>query len=239
MTERRTYKQNAIDNIFNTVWGSYAKGVAPFPQEEIHVAGVSATFLFYLGYLEQAKEASYLYSTYMEAEAWKRFSEFDRIYTVFLAALFRDLAGARQEVQELWPRIVDWRQKLSVAQLYKARQSHLLIYEGYALAKLEQYGEVAEPVRLGFEGLRKGRGVHESPHKNSREYGLADVLLTLSDYKLEPGSKAKQAAQEALVIYKQENVKYGRLGYPVIFDLQFSYPDVFITVLPNPDPKKD
>lgn len=239
MTEGRTYKQNAIDNIFDTGWGSYAQGESRFPQEKIRVAGVSATFFFYLNYLDKARESSYLYSTYMEIEAEKQFSEFDKVYTLFLAALYRDLAQAHQEAQVLWNRLIEWRQNLSVDELYKASQAHLLIYEGYGLTKLERYNEVAKPVKSGFEGLQKGRGIHKPPHKNSREYGLVDVLITLSDYKLKPAPEARQAAQKSLIIYKEENVKYGRLGYPIIFDLQLSYSDVFTPVLPDLDVTKD
>jgi hypothetical protein len=56
---------------------------------------------------------------------------------------------------------------------------------------------------------------------------------------LDPNSDLKENAQKALEDYKKENVRYGRLGYPVIFDLQNSYPDVFHPVLPGPDPEKD
>jgi hypothetical protein len=42
-----------------------------------------------------------------------------------------------------------------------------------------------------------------------------------------------------LRVYKRENVRYGRLGYPIIFDLQFSYPDLLQPVLPAQNPVED
>lgn len=239
MSEHRTYKQNAIDNIFNTVWGSYADGTSAFPKGEIRVAGICATFFFDLGYLEQAREASYRYSIYMEKEAMQRSPAFNRIDALFFAGLYRDLAQRQQEARTLWLHYIEQRQALSMAQLYKWRQAHLLIYEGYALTKLGRHSEITEPVRAGFEGICQGKGVFKAPHRNSRVYALADFLLTLREHALDPTLGKKQAAQEALAAYKRENVRYGRLGYPIIFDLQFSFPDLLHPVLPAEDPAAD
>jgi hypothetical protein len=54
-----------------------------------------------------------------------------------------------------------------------------------------------------------------------------------------PSVEHKTQAQKALQIYKRENIRYGKRGYSVIFDLQFSYPDIFTPVLPGPKPDLD
>ena len=64
MSVTRTYQENARTNIFDSLWGGYVNGVAPFPRQELNVAGVSATFLFYLNYQEKARETAHPYSIF-------------------------------------------------------------------------------------------------------------------------------------------------------------------------------
>lgn len=107
------------------------------------------------------------------------------------------------------------------------------------MLKLGKYREIEAPAQIGLEGLRKGKGMFRIARQNEREYGLVDVMIKLSAYMLLPSQNAKALAQKALEKYKRENFKYGKLGYEVIFDLQFSYPDVFTRVLPGPTPERD
>jgi hypothetical protein len=238
MAKYPPYRQIITQNLLEDPnWGPYAKGKTGIPKQPIF-SGDIADWFFYLGDLKRAREVSYTYSLYSAEEATKR-DEYDELYYLFLAALYRSLTQKSSEAQNLWRALVNKRRKLDENGILQRRKAHIWIYEAYALTKLERFGEAAEPARRGFEGISKGKGIQPAPHKNSREYGLADVLIALADYRLTPTSVGKKKAQKALVTYKKENFKYGKLGYGVIFDLQFSYPDVFTPVLPGPDPEKD
>jgi hypothetical protein len=228
-------------------WGPYARGEASLPSSRLRGAYTWAGWLFYLGDLERAKEVSYAYSVWAQPKDPRPF--FPRNHplglhaglflNLFRTALFRDLAQAHLEAQALWQRLVDERRRVSEDDILKHRAVRIWVYEAYALAKLGRYDEVALPARKGFEGICNGKGVDRAPHNNSREYGLVAVLEGLAAYQMKPTPEGKEKAQKALTVYKRENLRYGRLGYEVIFDLQFSYPDVFTPVLPGPNPEKD
>jgi hypothetical protein len=219
-------------------WRPYATGEAELP-EASSSSRLMATFLFYLGDMQRAKETSYSYSIYSEERYERTILQFHRNVALFDAALFRDLAEVKTEARKLWQKIIVEVDNFSDDQIIKNRHAHLWIYQAYAFLKLGEYQKVTNPAKKGFDWIVKGKGIDKAPHRNSREYGLADVLFTLSDYMLNPNSELKEKAQSALEDYKKENVRYGKLGYPVIFDLQNSYPDVFNPVLPGPDPEKD
>jgi len=228
-------KKNLIDS---PVWGSYLRGECELPNRP-QTASHIATYLFYLGEIERARDVSHLFSRYCEENYRKYPRELNKLYHLFRAALFRDLSGRHQEAEEHWGVLVDLRRTVSEDEILKSSRANVLIYEAYALAKLGRYKDVPEPAQRGFQGIVKGKGITEAPHKNSLEYGLADILETLAYFKLDPKPGSQQKAQDALLAYKKENYRYGRLGYSVIFDLQMSYPDIFTPVLPGPDPDND
>jgi hypothetical protein len=223
MVARRTFKQTAIDQIHVMEHGTYSDPI----------------FYFYLGDIKEGIKSAYQYSRYFEEKAENMYLETDRIGSLFEAALHRDLARAHDEAHPLWQAVVERRRKLSEAEVMQGRSAGVFIYEGYALAKLERWDEVAAPVNLGFDGIRRGKGFTKAPHRNTREYGLAGVLLALSQHHLSPNDNSQPAIQKTMEVYKRENVRYGRVGYEVIFDLQFSYPHLLTPVLPDPDPLKD
>jgi|GEM_PF-4699707 len=218
-------------------FGPYARGETAVLHQPVDTSDV-VNWFFYMGDLEKAREVSYAYSVYCEQEAAKR-DEYEVLYDLFQAALYRSLAQKNSEAQKLWQDLVEKRRGLQEDRILTLKKAHYWIYEAYGLAKLERYVEVAEPAQLGFEGISKGKGIFPSPHRNTREYGLADILVALANFKLNPTSAGQQEAQKALMAYKKENITYSRLGYGVIFDLQFSYPDVFTPVLPGLDPEED
>jgi tetratricopeptide (TPR) repeat protein len=239
MSPPPSYTQLITRNLIESpVWGGYLRGEGELPNRP-QTANLIATFLFYLGDIERAREVSHLYSRYSEDNYNKYPRELNKLYHLFRAALFRALSGRQQEAEELWGTLVDLRRTVGEAEILKSRRANVLIYEAYALAKLGRYREVPEPAQRGFQGIIKGKGITEAPHKNSLEYGLADVLDTLVSFRLDPKPMSQQKSQDALLAYKKENFRYGRLGYSVIFDLQMSYPDVLKPVLPGPVPNED
>ncbi len=240
MAKKPSYRQLSINNIYETPeWTAYARGERSIPQEPEMAGGLAICF-YYLGDEERGKEASYLYSVYCAESAETVPYDFTKVLYLFDAALYRSLAQRPSEARALWQYLVNTRQgRLSEEELLKLRKAHLWIYEAYALAKLERYNDVTEPAGKGFDGICRGKGVFKAPHQNSKEYGLAHVLQALAAYKLNPTPEGQRDAQKALIAYKKENLRYGRIGYPVIFDLQLSYSDVFTPVLPGPDPEGD
>lgn len=239
MSPLPSYTQLITRNLIESpIWGAYFRGESQLPNRP-HTADQIATFLFYLGDVDRARDVAYLFSRYCEENYTKYPSVLNSLYHLFRTALFRDLAGRQQDAEQQWGILVSLRRTIGEDYILKSRRANLLIYEAYALAKLERYGDVSEPAQRGFQGIVKRKGITEAPHKNSLEYGLAGVLHALVSYKLDPGPLSRQKAQDALLAYKKENFRYGRLGYPVIFDLQMSYSDVFKPVLPGPDPDRD
>jgi len=222
----------------NPKWGAYARGETSIPQEEL-VWGNEANYFFYLGDYQKAREVSYAFSKYAEQEFANAFLQSLVVSTLFNAGLYRSLAQRQSEADKLWQDLIVFVENLSKNDILKKRKANYWIYEAYALAKLGRYEEVLEPALKGFDGLKKGKGIHKAPHNNTIEYGLVNVLETLVTFQKEPIPENKQKSQKALMDYKKENVRYGRLGYGVIFDLQISYPDVFIPVLPGSDPEQD
>lgn len=207
-------------------------------------ADLLAIFFFYLGDYDRGKKASFIHSLYREKQITNDFDIHSRIYMLFFAGLYRDLAQVHDDAQSIWERLVDLRRSsLKEEDIYKKwlgwRPGCAWVHEAYALTKLGRYREVAEPARIGHEAIIKKRGIDPVARKNSREFGLTDLLIELADYQLFPDEQRKKSVQKALQAYKQANYRWGRLGYGVIFDLQFTYPDIFTPVLPGPDPKKE
>jgi hypothetical protein len=217
-----------------------------------------AAMFFYLGDIEQGRETSYLYSVNREqeiqvmagssyrilislgaseadAEAAERRN--DDVWLLFNAGLYRSLANRPAEAVLLWQKLVDRRRSCwSRKDILRHSKAYLWLYEAYALTKLERYREVRKPADLGFKWIGRGKGVYKEPPYDRKVYGLAAVLKALAAYKLWPSEEGKLEAQRALVAYKGETYPYNRAAYDVIFDLQFSYPDVFTPVLPSWEP---
>ncbi|MCL4296642.1 MAG: hypothetical protein KJ077_12975 [Anaerolineae bacterium] len=200
-----------------------------------------AVFCFYLGDYKQGQEASYLHSLHKEEESLsENFSEETRISFLFDAGLNASLAQKQAKAKEIWQRLVQWRREwFPEKQVVKPQTANIWIYEAYALMKVERYSEVETPAQIGFEGLLKGKGLHPEPRSNEWVYGLVDVIKSLSAYKLNFSNERKRQAQQDLETYKEENFSYGKGGYGIIFDLQFSYPDVFVSILPGSSPEQD
>jgi hypothetical protein len=236
---KRPYAEVIQLNLFGDPnWGPYARGERGVPDHQQRGAGPVACFLFYRGDLKRAQEVSLIYSVFREQEAAK-LHEYAALWDLFEAAAYRDLAQKHLQARRLWETLVVKRRDLNDGEIVRRRKANYWIYEAYALTKLERYDEVVVFARKGFEEICKGHGIEKVPHRNSLEYGLVAVLEALAAYKLNPTPEGKKVAQRALLAYKKENARYGRLGYNVIFDLQFSYPHVFTSVLPGPDPEKD
>ena len=228
----KSFKQVAIKNVSD--WESLPE------EDKILVSNSMAICLFYLGDLVRAREVSYLYSHHKENQDKEGVNRRTRISSHFLAGLYASLAQEQTKAEKHWQQLVWYRRDFFPEnQAQKPKTAYIWIYEAYALMKLRRYEEVEQPAKIGFEGLLAGMGIYSNPRQNEREYGLANVMLTLSSYMLQPTELGRQQAQQALITYKEENVKYSRRGYAIIFDLQFSYPDVFIPVLPGPDPELD
>jgi hypothetical protein len=128
---------------------------------------------------------------------------------------------------------------MSDYELHNMRTAHTFVYEAYVQTKLGRHDQVAGPARQGLEGINRGKGIDPIPERNALEYKLVDVLIAPADYRLKPDDSGREIAQQALADYKAHNFTYGRGDYRVIFDLQFSYSDVFSPVLPGPDPDTD
>lgn len=229
---RESFKQVAARNVSD--WESLAE------EDKILAADAVAVFLFYLGDLEYARKVSYSYSLFRESRDRKGVDWLARIHALFSAGLYASLAQAQTVADEHWQNLVERRRVFfSEDRVREPQTANIWIYEAYALMKLRRYNEVEQPAKIGFEGLLAGLGLYSSPRYNEIEYGLVNVMLTLSNYLLHPTEIGKQQAQQALITYKEENTKYSKRGYAIIFDLQFSYPKIFTPVLPGPDPEKD
>lgn len=208
------------------------------PQKLLRNANYYADYFFYLKKYGKAKEVCSLFSEFIEGIYDDAADPFEGI-KLFEAALYWDLAERTKEAQSSWNRIVQHVGNVPEDHFIKYRNAHLLVYQAYAFLKLGQFMQVEHPAQRGFDGIRSGKGIHPVPYENTLEFSLPKVLKALAVYKLEGQPAQKKAAQKALLAYKEQNVKHGRLGYGVIFDLQFSYPDVFTPVLPGSDPDED
>jgi hypothetical protein len=232
MENNSNFKTVALADI--SYWETLSQEDKPFS------AGSVAASFFYLGDNIRAREASAIYSAFRERLYHEAIFDKDQIICLFDAALYASLAQNQTKAETLWQELVQQRRRLFPEQeVIKKKTAQSWIYEAYALLKLGKYREVEAPAKIGLEGLRKGKGMLKVVRHNVREYGLADVMINLSAYLLSPNQEAKALAQKTPEKYKRENFKYGKLGYEVIFDLQFSYPDVFTPVLPGPNPEKD
>lgn len=242
MKNKLPFREMAEVNLLNNLdWSKYTNKNGPMPEKHAKVLSLVAQFYFYLGDLDHAREVSYKSSIYLEERAESRFSRGFMAFGVsdlFDSALYRSLAQ-KDDAFRLWQGLVEKRRLISETQILEQRMAHIWIYEAYALEKLKRYGEVFEPVEKGFDGINNGKSIYDIPSENLRVYGLASVLISLANYQIEQSRETQQRAQKKLLNYKKENSKYSRVGYDIIFDLQFSYPNVFESVLPGIDPDED
>lgn len=227
------------DIIGDPDWASFIAGKSPIPDKHRKVLKLIAQYLFYMGDINHAREVSYKASIYWEKQATSALLETYSVNSLFDSALYRSLAHQKNDAVQLWQTLVEKRRHISEVQLLEQRMAHLWVYEAYALEKLKRYDEVPVLAKMGLNAINKGMATYRIPHQNSRVYGLVDVLLNLANYQIQRNSELQKQTQEALMNYKNENRKYGRLGYDIIFDLQFSYPDIFKPVLPGSDPEQD
>ncbi|MFP3853200.1 MAG: hypothetical protein ACLFWD_02780 [Anaerolineales bacterium] len=219
-------------------WAPYARGEAPLPDRPFS-GRLVAKYLFYLGKDNKAREVCEMVARSTEKKFSRREPSVGAYSRGFDAALYYDLARNEARARSIWSRIADGVEDLEPEQIFKQKKANVWVYQAYALTKLGEHEQVKEPAQRGRNAIENGKGTHKAPHRNSREFALGPLLVKLADYKIHNESAIRQEAQQALIEYKQENVLYGRLGYLVIFDLQFSYPDVFDPVLPGEDPEKD
>ena len=242
MSEKQSYWQIAAWNLDKVVkrlqeGNSFSELVKLTPNY--------AVYWFYLGDIDYARKASLIYSLneYENEFNEDKMPDF-KIYVLFHAALFRDLALHHEEATQIWQQLIDLRRSsFTEADIYQKRLGWRIgcawVHEAYALTKLGRYAEVAEPARIGHEAIRRGKGTDPTPYMNSREFGLSKLLIETAKYRLSPDDRQKKIAQKTLQAYKENNSKHHRLGYGVIFDLQFTYPDVFTPVLPGSNPEMD
>jgi len=237
--KRPSYYELINKNLYGDPdWGPYARGESSLPDRP-RTADGAATHLFYLGQTQKAREASSLYCQYSKGKFQSNPNHPAGLYHGFRAALFADLAAEHSEDRKLWEEVVDGISQIPSSTIKNHKAFNLLVNQAYAFAKLERFDEVSDPAREGRRGIDEGNGTFDAPHRNSREFALAPLLIQLAEYTLYKQEASRKEIQRALLNYKSENVRYGRLGYSVIFDLQFSYPEIFDPVLPGPDPEKD
>lgn len=239
MADSRSYIEVAKSLLDDPDWGPYIKDQASMPNQPA-VAGDIATKLFYLGHIRKAQQVSKFFAGYSESE----FGEFNSphphaYYHLFLAGLYWSLGKDPTNARKAWHELVEGVDDLEDEEILVRKAANQWVMQSYGYAKLNEYAKVEDPARKGRLALEEKKGTHKAPHRNSREFALAPLLVKLAKFKLNDEKASQEEVQEALQEYKSENVRYGRLGYPVIFDLQFSYPDVFDPVLPGDDPEKD
>lgn len=234
-----SFNESAEKNLINDPdWQPYITGNGSMPERDKNLLNLMAQFFFYKGDLDHARDVSYKSSLAWENEAERALQPY-RVNALFVSALYRGLAQRTDEAKQLWQKMVEERRRTSERELFGQRMVHLWIYEAYALERLGRYDEVSEPANKGFENIKKGKGTYKAPHRNSWVYGLAEILMSLADYQVTHSIEMQRKAQHALIEYKKENLRYGRSGYDIIFDLQFAYPHIFTQILPGLDPNKD
>lgn len=207
-----------------------------------HLLKPWVVYFYYLNDFVHAKELSYKASAFLKLRAEHRFAKNHLalgVGSLFESALYRSLAQRADEALGLWQEVIDKRRQISEEQLLIENMSHLWVYEAYSLERLGRYNEVHEPAMKGFHGINTGKTLYDEPRRNSHVYMLVELLINLASYQVSPSREGQRKVQEALVTYKNENLKYGRLGYDIIFDLQSSYPDIFEPILPGADPEQD
>jgi hypothetical protein len=221
-------------------WLTYTNKAGPMPKKHARTLTVIAQFYFYLGYFDQARAVSLKSSIYLEDQAHLQFSKGYVIFGIsdlFDSALYRSLA--QEDAQSSWQDLIKKSQNLSDELVLRQNHADIWVYQAYALMRVKRYSEVTEPAKKGFDGIMNGSSIYKIPQKNSRTYGLVNVLETLSSYQLSETPAAKREARAALLSYKNENFAHSRSGYDIIFDLQFCYPDVFDSILPGTNPDED
>lgn len=217
-----------------------AKTIKPISEKPIKVLTIIAQSYFYLGNHLRAREISFICSNSLENRAKRRFSKGYMTFGIadlFDCALYRSLSG--KEDKELWSSLIESIQNISEELILEQKMVDVWVYEAYALLKLNKYDGVIKPAKKGFIEIDNGKSMYEVPSNNSRTYRLASLLIDLSEFRVNQTLRAKQKAQESLLLYKEENFIHGRLGYDIIFDLQFSYPDILKPVLPGSNSDED
>lgn len=214
-------------------WVEYLNNDAPLPIKNIGALEPFAIWLLYLGKNKQAKELCYKFSIFLENRSKQNKLLPFSLHDLFKSSLFRSLAGYQDEANFLWKNAIILSHQIPEKDINTCKVGQIWVFEAYGLIKLNKYELVHEAALKGFEAIRKGNATFNASHKNTEAYGLADLTIKLAEYKINPTEGNKQKAQNSLVVYKKENLRYGKLGYSYIFDIQISYPDVFTTVLPS------
>lgn len=241
MNKRLSFHKLAEENLLNNSdWSEYTNNKGPMPEKHAKVLTLIAQFYFYIGDIDHAREVSYKSSIDLEKRAENRFSKGYILFGIcdlFDSALYRSLA--QKNDISLWLNLIEKRRQISEMEILEQNMAYVWVYEAYALIKAKMYSEVFEAAKKGFEEIGKGKSIYQVPSKNSREYGLANVLINLAEYQMNQTPKGRRESQKALVFYKTENFMHGRIGYDIIFDLQFSYPNILEPVLPSANPDED
>jgi hypothetical protein len=216
----------------------FVEGQVEFP-EKSNISNILSHALFYLGHREKAKEAAYAYSIFQERKVDKIPREINKLMPIGEAALYRDLSGRKGETKILWNRFFKVIAEIPDEQVIQERRSNYLVQVGYGLMKLGRHKDAIRFASRGQKAIEDGYGIFKEARRNTREYGLITVIRAIIDFELKSSDEAKHTAQQTLQNYKDASAKRNRLGYPVIFNLQQSYPDIFDPVLPGSDPDKD
>jgi len=185
MAEKVNFKKAALAGIAD--WETVLEADKPFD------AGNMALFFFYLGDYERAREASAMYSVFLEKDYYEPIFDNDRLRRLFDVALYASLAQDQARAETFWRELAQQRRTLfPETKVLQKRTAEVWIYEAYARLKLGEFNQVAAPAQIGLEGLRQGKGRSRAARRNKREYGLAGVLLTLSAYKQSPSQTNKE-----------------------------------------------
>lgn len=216
-----------------------------FPIDHPRLMGRTAISLFYLGDFDQAQQISRMYSDYkykLYKEGKPPLAHFDKdkIKHLFDAALYASLANDHAKANTFWQELIDQRSRLFPGdQVTEYRTAEAWLYEAYALVRLGQYDQAEKSTLIGLQGVLAGNGISTEAHVYKPSELLADLILKLAQYKKQPNSEYKDMLQEALQNCHEDGAQSIRSHYEVIFDLQFSYPDDIVPVLPSENPDDD
>jgi tetratricopeptide (TPR) repeat protein len=230
----KSYIDVVNETIEFTPFKSFLEGNTDI-SEKANIANTLAIALFYLGHLDKAREASYAYSVFEESKIPKIPREINRLRPLYEAALYRDLSGRKNEAKDLWKRFVEIAERIPEDQILKERRANYLVQTGYGLAKLDRFDEAIQWAERGQKAIRKGLGTFTKAVRNTPEYGLVEVIRAIQKVKIDNSKESRLSAQQALQVFKDASSKHSRLGYKIVFDLQQSYPDLFKSVLPDPE----
>jgi hypothetical protein len=106
-------------------WQAYLRGEHPVPQGTANSLGGDAIVLHYLGDTTRAQEVSYAasiaYACEVQGYIDRYGDERSGLIRLFYAALYRNLAGRRDEARPLWERLVHIHRHIALDEM---RQSH-------------------------------------------------------------------------------------------------------------------